>query len=175
MDALQLDFTHPPRRAVPMAWVLLVAGAVTFATAADRHADLGDKAEHLNDKIEKLQRRAKSATPVRRQAEAAAKEEGARKENQLLGQLESPWDDRLKAVASAADESVALLDFSLDAVAAKARIVAEAKNIDDALAFVARLRQTGRFDQVTLSRHESRKSGGVDVIGFNLQLSWRKS
>lgn len=80
--------------------------------------------------------------------------------------------------ADAADKAakvlgpVALLNLNHEGGSRRLRLQAEARNIDDALAFAERLRKSGRFSEVVLGSHERRKSTGMDVLGFTLQASW---
>ena len=78
----------------------------------------------------------------------------------------------LTAVETATDKDIAILALNQEGVSRRLRISAEARNIDDALAFAERLRLSKTFSEVMLSGHENRKSTGVDVLGFTLMATW---
>jgi Tfp pilus assembly protein PilN len=71
-----------------------------------------------------------------------------------------------------ADQPVAVLDLSAEARGRTLRLAGEAKTLDDMLAFVEKLRQSRRLDEVYLQAHEPRKVGAVEVIAFTVQATW---
>lgn len=162
-------------------WVLLVAGAVALVIVADNYATVAADNERLTDRVERFKRKEKS-TLAGVSAASAAAPVGARAGGDAAGQKSAlvtrrdasipPWDSLLREIELAVDARVALLSVDTDATARRTRIIAEAKTIDDALAFAARLRESPLIDAVLLLAHESKKSQAIPVVGFTLQLEW---
>lgn len=173
MRFLSIDFAALPRRPFA-AWLVLAAGAMVLALAADRYADLSDEAEQLDGQVARLKRKASSTQTARGRSELAARERAQQHESDLLGQVSgADWAAPLQAVESAIDEDVALVAMSQEFSARRLRISLEARKIDDALAFAERLRASGRFEEVVLTGHETKKSTGIEVLGLTFVLTWR--
>ena len=160
------NFVADGERRSALAWALLIAGALALAVAADDYAAAAAANERLAGQVERLKRKAKAAPA----AVAAPGQKSAPAERRDAAP--APWDSLLREIELAADARVALLSLDTDTAARRTRIVAEAKNIDDALAFAARLRDSPLIDAVVLVGHEARKGHAIPVVGFTLQLDW---
>lgn len=175
MGFLHLDFVAPPRRPF-VAWLVLVAGAIMFALAADRHADLQEEAEHLEAQVARLKRQAKFPNQGRRQSGLQAGEQDLRRESDLaILTVGKDWAQPLQALEAAADERVALISLSQESSGRRIRITAEVRQIEDALAFASRLRASGRFTDVLLTGHETKQSDGMEVLSVTFLITWREA
>lgn len=173
MGPIDLDFVVPPRRPLA-AWAVVAIGALLLVLAADRYAELSDEADALESQVARLKRQLGAPAAGKGKAEQAAREKSQQREQELLAQaLAGEWTDPLKALETAADAKVALLSLSEEFAARRLRIGLEARTIDDALAFAERLRQSGRFDDVILIGHETKKSTGVEVLAVNFVATWK--
>jgi hypothetical protein len=161
------NFVADGERRPVLAWALLVAGALALAVAADDFAAAASDNDRLAGQAEHLKRKAKSTSAA---VAAAPGQKSALAERREAPR--PPWDSLLSEIELAADARVALLSLDTDAAARRTRIVAEAKTIDDALAFAARLRDSPLIDDVLLLGHEGKKGQAVPVVGFTLQLDW---
>lgn len=168
MHLRSYDFARPEAAVPPLAWLALLAGALLLAAAAYGYAGALDEHERLTRQIDKFERRTRLVAPARKTAAAGT----AAASTTLAGRAEKqpfPWDLALREIELAVDKSVALTGIDTETDQRRTRIVAEARAIDDALAFVTRLRDTPLVRQAVLLAHE-RKEGGV--IGFTLQIDW---
>lgn len=166
MRAGTYNFVAAEAAIPPLAWVALLAGALLLWAAVDDYTAVAAEQERLTRQADKLQRRARiiaTANPPAAEKSAAA------------GRHEAPpfaWDLVLREIELAADRSVALASLDTDAGQRRSRIVAEARHIDDALAFMARLRATPLASRVLLVAHEAKKDPAGPVVGFSLQIDW---
>jgi hypothetical protein len=149
-----------------LAWVLLLAGGLASMAVAERYGAIAEEHESLIRQAGRLERKLKP--PVVRRAPAAQK--SALAERHETGPF--PWDIVLREIEIAVDPRVALLSLDTDMTAARTRLVAEARTIDDALGFAARLRDTPVARRVLLLAHETKKAPAGTVIGFTLQIDW---
>jgi len=173
MRPLALDYAAPPRRPF-FAWIVLAAGALVLALAADGYADLDDEATRLDSQVDRLKRQTSSPQSAKGRTELAAKERGQQRERELLSKGEGGvWTRPLQAIEMSLDKNIALVALSQEFTGRHIRLGLEARNIDDALAFADRLRATGRFDDVVLTNHETKKSTGVEVLSLTLLLTWK--
>jgi hypothetical protein len=148
------------------AWVLLLAGGLAGVAVAERYGALAEEQESLTRQLGRLERKLKP--PVVRRAPVAQKSALAERHEAAP----FPWDIVLREIEIAADPRVALLSLDTDMTAARTRLVAEARTIDDALGFAARLRDTPVARRVLLLAHETKKAPAGAVIGFTLQIDW---
>lgn len=172
------------------AWFVLLAGIALLAVAADDYDRLAGDAEQLGRQAERLKRKAKvvAPTPVGRRgtdqcrpsdgrpvdarpdcAENAKSPAGAG----VPSAVAFPWDIVLREIEFAADSRIAMLSVETDAPLRQTRIAAEVRNIDDALAFADRLRDSPMVREAFLLSHEAKKGTPVPVLGVTLQVSWR--
>jgi hypothetical protein len=173
MRRIDLDFAQPPRPPF-VTWIVLAAGAFLLALAADGYADLADEAGRLESQVNRLQRQTSSPQSAKGRTELAARERSELRQRELLASVAgSQWTLPLQAIETALDKDVALVALNQEFAGRHIRLGLEAKSIDDALAFAERLRATGRFDDVVLTNHETKKSTGVDVLGLTLVLTWK--
>jgi len=151
-----------------LAWVALLAGALLlWAAIADYTVAVAEQ-ERLTRQADKLQRRAQLIATARQPQPVTEK-------SAVAGRHTAPpfaWDLVLREIELATDRSVALLSLDTDAAQRRSRIVAEARHIDDALAFMTRLRETPLASRVLLIAHEAKRDPAGPVIGFSLQVDW---
>ncbi|MEW6514310.1 MAG: hypothetical protein AB1443_09935 [Pseudomonadota bacterium] len=148
------------------AWVLLLAGGLASMAIAERYGAMAEEHESLMRQAGRLER--KLTPPVAKRAATAQK--SALEERHET--VPFPWDIVLREIEIAVDPRVALLSLDTDMTTARTRLVAEARTIDDALGFAARLRDTPVARRVLLLAHETKKTPAGTVIGFTLQIDW---
>lgn len=178
MSLLAIDFAaRPPRRLSLVGALLLLTGAAALSVT---YADLTDAEERLaaaESRLRALTRGSGAASiaavPSARQAGGAPAP--ADPGGGILRQLRSPWPELLAELELTSDLPVALLALDAEAKSRRLRLSAEAKTMDDVLAFVERLRQSKRLAEVFLLHQEERKVGAVSVIAFTVQAAWPES
>lgn len=170
-----LDFAVAEAAVPPLAWLVLLGGALLFVLAVQGYTDADEEHGRLVRQADKLQRRARLTAPVARIADASAQEKSAQEKSALAARRYTspfPWDSVLRGLELGIDRSVALASMDTDITQRRTRIVAEARNIDDALAFATRLRKNPIVRQVLLLSHEAKKDPAGPVVGFSLQVDW---
>ena len=167
---LHLDFVAPPPRPA-LSWLCLLVGAGCLALAADRYAVAEDNLMQAEQQLIRTQRQYREllADATSTRGDKASRGQGMQREQMLLNDAARPdWKNTLVAVEAALDKDIALLALNQEDGGRRLRLQAEARNIDDALAFADRLRASGKFSEVMLGSHERHQSTGMDVLGFML-------
>lgn len=165
-----LDFAAAEAAVPPLAWLALLGGALLFVLAVQGYTDADEEHGRLVRQADKLQRRAGLTASVARMADASMSEKSALATRRYASPF--PWDSVLREIELSIDRSVALASLDTDITQRRTRIVAEARNIDDALAFATRLRKNPIVRQVLLLSHEAKKDPAGPVVGFSLQVDW---
>lgn len=172
MSLLAVDFaTRPTRRLSLVGALLLLTGAATLSLT---YVDITDAEERLaaaESRLRTLTRGARLPTPRQSASTATPVDAGSG----ILKHLSTPWPDLLAELETTASLPVAILALDAEAKSRRLRLTAEAKTMDDVLAFVERLRQSKRLDEVLLLHQEERKVGAVSVIAFTVQAAWPES
>ncbi|AXS80143.1 hypothetical protein [Dechloromonas sp. HYN0024] len=173
MRRIILDYVTPPGRPF-FAWIILVAGAVVLGLAADGYADRVDEVQLLETQLTRLKRQTSAPQTAKGRSQVAAKERSEQRERELLAKASGvSWASPLTAIETALDRDVALIALNQEFSARRIKLGLEAKSIADALAFADRLRATGKFDDVVLTGHETKKSSGVEALGLTFVLVWK--
>lgn len=171
MSALHLDFAAPRRRPL-LAWLALAAGALLLIPVADRCVDLDNDLSEQTRQVTRLKRNLKGSE--RRPASSAGKAQSSR-DQVWLEQVRNPqWRDQLQALEQAADTDIALLQLDADFAAGRVQLGAEAKTMNNALAYADHLRDSGRFPAANVDGHDLRQRDGQEVVGFTLTLGQPK-
>ena len=92
--------------------------------------------------------------------------------NSAVLQLNLPWGALHDAIGAATPPGIALLALEPDAHKRSMRITAEARNSDDMIAYVERLKQQELFLAVALTRHEINDQDPNRPIRFQLDAQW---
>lgn len=148
------------------AWLLLLAGGLASMVVAERYSTADAEHETSTRQAGRLER--KLTPPVAKRAASTQKSALAERHDAAP----FPWDTVLREIEIAVDPRVALLSLDTDMTAARTRLVAEARTVDDALGFAERLRDTPVARRVLLLAHETKKAPAGTVIGFTLQIDW---
>ncbi|MFH1870755.1 MAG: PilN domain-containing protein [Pseudomonadota bacterium] len=166
MSMLDIDFAATSQRRPNLAALaLLLAGAATLALVSLELDDLEQQTAAAETRLRSLTRRGPPAA-------AGKPAPGATPASEALARLQAPWPDLLEQLEAITDLPVAVLDVDAEARGRTLRLAGEAKTMDDVLAFIERLRQSRRLNEVYLQSHEARKVGAVEVIAFTVQATW---
>ncbi len=169
MARLDLNFHAAGRYRLDALGVgLLLIGALTLAGVAGQWLTARDREAELAGAMLKLEQRPAPARAVSR-AESAA---GVAR-NRITVQLNAGWQPAFDALAAARSSKVALL--SLDAIHAKRQIklVAEARNLADAVAYIESLQQQPGILRAALTQHEVEVDAEYKPVRFQATLEWR--
>ena len=165
MPRLDFEFHAQPPRFNKLGWVLLLAGLTASGWAwlnlqAARATDAGLAMQIAA--IEKVQphRATRSVEP---EVDAAHVAQG-----RVTAQLDYSWQPAFDALAAASSEKIALL--SIEAIQAKSHIklVAEARQLVDAVAFIDMLQQQPGVKNATLTQHEVQDKADQHPVRCNI-------
>ena len=178
MKPLRIDFAAPGlRRTLFNAHPALLAGAVLGLLLCVSAAVAGYQlmlARQVHDAqlLQARERQVKlsgNAVTLPRTLIAPAQ---AAAVNGAILQLNLPWRDLQDAVAAATPGTVALLTLEPDPRKHALKLTAEAKNSDDMIAYIEKLKQQDFFSAVLLTRHEINLQDANLPIRFQLEVQW---
>lgn len=171
MHALDLDFVKRRRLASPLGLLLLIAGTAAAGVVAMDYLDARAALERVEAQHSRLERQSRQKAPLPKAGAAPARDD-AQSAARAVAQLRLPWDALLREIELLADSSVALLSVESQGQARTLRLAGEAKTMADAVAYLARLRESPWIDTAHISGHEERQADGVKVIRFSLEAAW---
>lgn len=167
MARLDFDFHARPARPGALGVALVLAGVAAMAwvwmNLQTVHATGAGLALRIAA-LEKSQSRP-AVQPVKRTDDAAQ-----RTRAQVSAQLAYSWQPAFEALAAARSSKIALV--SLDAVQSTSRLklVAEARRLADAIAFIDALQQQPGMRRVELLQHELQADNAQKPLRFNILL-----
>jgi hypothetical protein len=171
MQALAINWVARPRRITAVGALLALAGllcaagvAIDFSDADSEQATLLTRQSRAAPGESPRKRSAAVAEPLARDAAVSAAE--------IDDQLQLPWSDFLQAIESSRLASVALLGVEAQGSTRVLHLVGEAKEIEDVLAYVKKLRASPALHDVYLAVQEEKLVGAVKVIRFTLDATW---
>lgn len=169
MARLDLDFhTRGRYRFDALGVGLLLIGALALAWTAEQWVAARDSEARLASAMLKLKQRPKPTHVVSR-ADTAAQVARER----ITAELNAGWQPAFDALAATRSSKIALL--SLDAVHAKRQIklIAEARHLADAVAFIEALQQQPGILRAALTQHEIEKDADQKPVRFQATVEWR--
>ncbi len=166
---LQLDFQSPERSGGPAGLLILVAGVTALLLIGLQFHAASLEREGLELKLEALEsfRNAGTDSGGRQGAEDAAP---------VVAMLGAPWAELLKELESASHDeagAVAVIAVEPDREKGRIRIIAEARNLGMALAYVERLQKSHALRYPMLDSHEVRVEDRDQPVRFQLSADWK--
>jgi hypothetical protein len=161
------NFVAGGDRPIALAWLLLALGIIAMALVADNFAAVGSDTDRLERQADRFQRKSKVVVADNRKSEAEKSVVVVRHPGDAF-----PWDSVLTEMELAVDNRVALLGLNTEVAARRTMLTGEARNIDDVLAFAARLRESPLVREAFLVSHEVHRNGPVPVVAFSVQVLW---
>jgi len=171
VPAMRLDFVQDGRRWRVGARSLLAAGAISVAATLLSYQQLRERTAGLELKLETVAQSFRSSRGPG-EAEGGLFAEAAA----AVAELSTPWSrllDELEAAARDSSESVALLAVEPDRAARKVKILAEARNLPDAIAFAQRLQESDVLLHPLLDNHEVQAQDRSRPVRFEITAAWR--
>jgi nitrate reductase NapAB chaperone NapD len=169
MARLDLDFHTAGRyRFDRFSVVLLLIGSLTLAWVVGQWLTARNNEAERAGAILKLAQHPRPTHVVSR-ADTAAQATRER----ITAELNAGWQPAFDALAATRSSQIALL--SLDAVHAKRQIklVAEARRLADAVAFIEALQQQPGILRAALTQHEIETDADQKPVRFQATLEWR--
>jgi Tfp pilus assembly protein PilN len=190
MKRVHIDFAPPSLartlyRTGPLAWVLAVVAVLLCVGAAATGWQIMTRQRLLDAQLALARTQVKVTAVSATAAEAAVAARPqigaaqAQAVNAAVLQLNLPWRALQDAVEQATPKQVALIALEPDPRRRSMKITAEAKNSDDMIAYVERLKRQELFGTgdgagaVTLLRHEINEVDPNRPIRFQLEAEWR--
>jgi len=172
--SLKLDFLPRPRGAGRAGVALLAVGVAAVVAVGLEFRALQLQTAALEARVADSRGARREVRPAAlNAADAKALSRAVSDANEVLAQLNTPWDALFAELEGAAGNGVALLSIQPDVVAGQVRITGEAQSYDAALAYVARLEATARFADVFLTSHEVRAGARQRPLAFALVAGWQ--
>lgn len=176
MRALRLDYQ---RNNHPVPWlglgVLVVALAMLAATGA-YYRTLSQRIaywESRADRLERLSSHRVEALPALTEQEARAQSLEVKQANQVVRQLNLPWNALFKAVETSGGNGIALLSMEPDMQKGTVTLSGEAKNLNALLNYVKQLSAREVFGHVFLQNHKIQQTDPEKPLRFSLLAYWR--
>lgn len=174
MQAMNIDFVRPRRGPGWLAWLLLASGLLVAGLAAFDWRSAQIEGQFAQAQAERQTRQAQRARPARAAAPTVAPD--TLKAGQLIeAALNRPWGRMLSELESLSAAPVALIGLEAQALGRGVRLTGEARHMQDALDYVARLRTLPSARSALLVSHEIRREGAVDVLRFAVDMDWQVS
>jgi Tfp pilus assembly protein PilN len=174
MKKIWLDFKQPvsPSRRVLRIFLLLTGiASVTVAILLQREVEA--EASALNWQKQSLSQLETRRLPrLQTPTDGTASQDASKHANQVLRQLNLPWDRLFNALEQSVAAEVSVLAIAPDAERSIITIKASATNMDAIVDFMERLRATNLLKGVHLLTQESSNEDGDYPLQFTLQASW---
>jgi hypothetical protein len=163
-----LDFKGQRRRGGIVGAIVLMCGALGAAFAAMQFHESRQTLSGLELRLDAIEsRRNAGMGPV-----AAGVVEEA---EPLVGEVGAPWSVLLQELETASHDSggaVAVLAVEPDREKGRIRIVAEARDLPTALAYIERLQKSNALRYPMLDSHEVRTEDRDQPVRFQLSAEW---
>ena len=165
LQPLELDFRRPPAGSPLTGWLLLGLGVALgvqsmYAWRESRGA--------VRDAQQQLAGRAGDGTRV--PAKASAEEVAVATDT--AQRLALSWEGLFSALEAAASDKVALLSVEPDPKGRTVLISGNSRDVESALGYVKKLRETPALTQVHLVKHELQKEDPRRPVSFAVAASW---
>lgn len=171
---LRLEFSPRAREISALgAVILLVSVCALVAIAVQLGLKLADnarQAQRLAALEEQLgQSKAKGSRTRPPDPGEVARLRAAR---QVASQLTTPWADLLDSLESSPVKSVALLSIEPSVNRRSIRLTAEARSLEEMLAYLSALQQDGRLSAAVLVSHQVQVQSPGSPVRFQIQAGW---
>lgn len=171
--ALGIDFIEHRRVASPLGLLLFAVGVVVMGVVIADYLDAHEELQRVETQHARLLRQMRhDAVPRRRENPVVMAQTDAKAAERVFSQLNLPWNALLHELENLADSDIALLSIECQGQTRTLRLTGEAKTMADVVAYVTRLRESPQVVAATLSGHEEKQAGAVEVIRFSLDVDW---
>ncbi|MGV3499144.1 MAG: PilN domain-containing protein [Hydrogenophaga sp.] len=176
MTSLNIDFARSRRSHPAIAWWLLAIGmagtALALGDVLQAQAQWREADQALRQQADRPG--ARPVVPGPAIAPQAARASGAAR-----AALARPWGPLMRTLEAHTPASVALLSLEASGSAAGAgagsgalRLIGEARDVADAVAYVEALRAAAPIRAAELTHHETREGDGVALLRFSIDVVW---
>lgn len=169
---IELDFARTQPRVNWRGALLLAAGALACGLVLSDYRDNSLRRDGLELQVEG-QRAVRRGTKPDKTTERLNEEAGA-----ALAELTTPWSQLLQELEVASAESsgsVAVLGLEPDRDKQQIRVLAEARTLPAALAYVERLQKSHALRYPMLESHEVQQKDPQRPVRFQIRADWNTS
>jgi hypothetical protein len=176
LPVVRIDHAH--ERAPWLRWNLALpaAAACLCAVLAVQAADLRERADRLDDRLQLAERTHRAALRAHGPAPRAAVPPAERRaEDRMRSEMGRPWDALFGALEQASGPDISLLALTPHGAMEAVNLDGEARNLAALLAFMRQLRAGGFFTGIHLRDHHVDAADALHPVRFSVQLEWRRS
>lgn len=173
MSLLAINFAKSRQQVSLIGILLCICAAAAVGAVAVDYRDAREaleRAELRQARVMMTQRAGGVASASVMPASAARADAPA--VQRAITQLGLPWSRLLAEMETHADAKVSLLGIEGNGLARSARITGEAKTMDDAVAYIGRLRESPLISAAALSGHEEKLDGALRLVRFTVDIAW---
>jgi hypothetical protein len=166
---IELDFARSRPRMNWRGAVLLAIGAAACIVVATDYRDLANRREGLDMRLEGLHAKHRTVKPDKA-TERLNEEAGV-----AFAEISTPWSQLLQELEVASAESsgsVAVLGIEPDRDKHQIRVLAEARTLPGALAYVERLQKSQALRYPMLESHEVQQKDPQRPVRFQIRADW---
>lgn len=173
MSALRLDY----QQRKPFSWggvILLALALGVLVMSGAYYLEMIRQADDWEAKAEQIERASQQPAPDIRSGARAAENLALEVDhaNQVLRQLNVPWEGLFQAVELSGGKDVALLALEPDTENRSVKISGEAKNMAVLLNYIKQLEQRDVFGIVYLQSHQIQQQEADKPVRFALLAAW---
>jgi Tfp pilus assembly protein PilN len=180
MNRLPIDFA--PRTPITLVyrlplwvWPVLLLGLVAALSAGLRLWSLNQRMELMHQTLADIRQRVdQRADKPRRVVKVSISPAQAATINKAVRQLNIPWSELLDALEGAASQKVALLEIRPEAATHRLLGVAEARNSDEMIRYIQRLKSQSMFGAVLITSHQVNEQDRNKPMRFEFSATWKE-
>ena len=180
MSRLPIDFA--PRTSVTLvyrlplwAWPLLLLGLLAALSAGLRLWSLNQRTQVMHQTLSDIRQRVDQRTAKPRPAvKVSISPAQASTINKAVQQLNIPWSDVLDALEAATSQKIALFELRPEAATRRLLGVAEARNSDEMIRYIERLKSQPLFSAVLITSHQINEQDRHKPMRFEFSATWKE-
>ena len=169
---LTLDFKRDPFLRRSMGALLLLGGACAGIVVALAYAEADQALLQVRQQTAELRQESAPGAEQKSTMDVTQLAAEIKHANDIIRQLNLPWDKLFLALESTPNNQVALLGIQPDARKQLIHISGEAKNLETILDYLAQLRGQETLAQIALSSHEIKMQDPDQPVRFSLSAKW---
>jgi hypothetical protein len=175
MALLNLDFHPPGTRPSLSGSVLLLLGiaAVAAAFASIRHAEATKATMEEQVALQEQVRQKRQPNRNVDKRKATRTEEALLARARVIASLDYSWQPMFAALEATQSKKVALLSIEANQTKKQVRIIAEARTLTDAVAYVGQLQRQGAVSRALLLQHDVQSEPAEHPVRFTLLMEMR--
>jgi Tfp pilus assembly protein PilN len=177
MSRLKLKFPYQEQSIPHIDYAILLIGLLILGGVFLQYRYITEEVNYWTNRVERLEKQQQQkAAPRARSTRVREFSQEIRKEtaqaNNVLNQINLPWETLFDSIESAATEQIALLSLQPNVANQTLRISGEARNMSELLDFVEALERELVFENVHLLNYKIKQDNPHRPIIFLLTATW---